>query len=213
MNKAYAVPEWFYNWYTHLAKFGGTGFRQIMCARILQQGWGGLKFTDPAFGMKAYSQEELHEEHDWYTEEHANYIVDHKRALVSAIINGYDIVPRNMKKPVVKPSYAQANPAQKVDTIKPESIKSNPIKHNHVDHPNHYQNISIPINGENVKVETIEIINGIVTSLGLNPMDSFAIGNSLKYIMRSPFKNKLAEDLKKSAYYLVYCANQHEGDK
>lgn len=207
MNKAYAVPEWFYNWYTNFVKLGNSNLRQVMCAKILQQGWG-LKFTDPVFGTKADKQEE-----HWYTEEHANYIVDHKTALVSALINGYDIVPRDMKKPVVKPSYVQTNPARKVDTIKSESVKPRPVKYNYVDHPNHYQNISIPINGENVKVETIEIINGIVTSLGLNPMDSFAIGNSLKYIMRSPFKNKLAEDLKKSAYYLTYCANSQEGDK
>lgn len=208
MNKAYTVPSWFYDWYTYLGNRGNGKFREVACAKILQQGWS-MKFTDAVFDEK-YN---VYEEKTWYTESNASYVLDHKRALVSAIINDYTIVNRDMKKPVVKSGYVQANPAQKVDTIKSENIKSRPIKHNPVYHPNHYQNISIPINGENVKVETIEIINGIVTSLNLNPMDSFAIGNSLKYIMRSPFKNKLAEDLKKSAYYLTYCANQHEGDK
>jgi Protein of unknwon function (DUF3310). len=65
------------------------------------------------------------------------------------------------------------------------------IKKDAVNHPAHYTKYPF---------EVIDIIENVTKHY---PNDlGFLIGNSLKYILRAPFKGKPLEDLKKSQFYL-----------
>ena len=72
-----------------------------------------------------------------------------------------------------------------------------------VNHPPHY------LKG---KIETIDLINEIV--IGYSEFDSYLVGNVVKYISRSPYKNGL-EDLKKAQFYLNKLVNltEERGDE
>ena len=72
-----------------------------------------------------------------------------------------------------------------------------------VNHPSHYQHIKIGHNGENeTKFEAIDIIQGVVSSLDLGSEYSGFLWQTLKYILRAPFKKNMIEDLEKSEWYL-----------
>jgi hypothetical protein len=62
-----------------------------------------------------------------------------------------------------------------------------------VDHPLHY-------GGKDNPCETIKVIES------LEMLDSFCIGNAIKYLMRAGKKNRdtLIEDLKKARWYIDY---------
>lgn len=87
-----------------------------------------------------------------------------------------------------------------------------------VNHPSHYQHIMI---GHGVqkkeKFEVIDIIQGIVYSLGLPSDESGYLWQTQKYIMRCPFKEAKLKDLEKADWYLQRLIelvkskeNQHE---
>ena len=74
---------------------------------------------------------------------------------------------------------------------------------NEVNHPSHYQHIKIGHKGKNIqKYEVIDIIQGIVSSLDLGSDKSGLLWQSLKYIMRSPYKDNELQDLEKAEWYL-----------
>ena len=60
-----------------------------------------------------------------------------------------------------------------------------------VNHPQHYKQ---------GKQEVIEIIEDGVKNYPSSV--GYHIGNSIKYIMRAPFKNNMIEDLRKAQWYL-----------
>lgn len=62
---------------------------------------------------------------------------------------------------------------------------------NNVNSPNHYKQ---------GKQEVIEIIEESATSYPVSV--SYHIGNTIKYIMRAPFKGRMKEDLEKDNWYL-----------
>lgn len=69
-----------------------------------------------------------------------------------------------------------------------------------VNNPPHYKQYSF---------EPIDIITEVVAEYP--PEIGFHVGTTLKYLFRSPFKGKLAEDLEKAAYYLQR-ANKELGE-
>lgn len=74
---------------------------------------------------------------------------------------------------------------------------------NEVNHPSHYQHIKIGHKGKDIqKYEVIDIIQGIVSSLDLGSNKSGLLWQSLKYIMRSPYKDNELQDLEKAEWYL-----------
>lgn len=62
---------------------------------------------------------------------------------------------------------------------------------NNVNSPNHYKQ---------GKQEVIEIIEESATNYPVSV--SYHIGNTIKYIMRAPFKGRMKEDLEKANWYL-----------
>ena len=79
----------------------------------------------------------------------------------------------------------------------------------HVNSPAHYQHIVLSHNGKDPQTyEAIDIIEGVLNSLNLDPFGSDCVGNTLKYIMRAPYKGKTAEDLSKGAWYLSRYADR-----
>ena len=79
----------------------------------------------------------------------------------------------------------------------------------HVNSPSHYQHITLSHNGKDPQnYEAIDIIEGVLNSLNLDPFGSDCVGNTLKYIMRAPYKGKTAEDLSKGAWYLSRYADR-----
>ena len=64
-----------------------------------------------------------------------------------------------------------------------------------VSHPSHY----------NQGIEPIEIIE----SWDLN----FSLGNAIKYILRSPYKDNQIEDLEKARWYIDREINRLKGDE
>lgn len=84
----------------------------------------------------------------------------------------------------------------------------------HVNSPDHYQHIRLAHNEKDPQYyETIDIIEGVLNSLELDPFGSDCIGNSLKYIMRAPYKGKMAEDLAKASWYLSRYSDSIKNDK
>lgn len=84
----------------------------------------------------------------------------------------------------------------------------------HVNSPDHYQHIRLAHNEADPQYyETIDIIEGIINSLELDPFGSNCIGNALKYIMRAPYKGKRAEDLAKASWYLSRYSDSIQNDK
>lgn len=82
-----------------------------------------------------------------------------------------------------------------------------------VEHPSHYQGITIKGKNGSTEFEAIEIIDSIIDNLGLGPSASHAVGDALKYILRagkkesdnsstSSMTSKCGQDLMKSAWYL-----------
>lgn len=69
-----------------------------------------------------------------------------------------------------------------------------------VNHPNHYNQGGI---------ECIDAIKA--ATIGLTGIESFAIGNAIKYLWRWKFKNG-KEDLKKAIYYIEYVLMQEDND-
>ena len=61
-----------------------------------------------------------------------------------------------------------------------------------VNHPSHYNM------GE---VEVIDIIEGLIKDIDDGAL-GFNVGSSLKYILRSPYKENMYRDLKKTEWYL-----------
>lgn len=73
----------------------------------------------------------------------------------------------------------------------------------HVNSPAHYQHIVLSHNGKDPQTyEAIDIIEGVLDSLNLSPFGSDCVGNTIKYILRAPYKSNTAEDLSKGAWYL-----------
>lgn len=64
-------------------------------------------------------------------------------------------------------------------------------KKDNVNHPDHYTQFSF---------EAIDIILEVVAEFPKNVV--YQLGNTLKYILRAPFKHNTIEDLKKGAWYL-----------
>lgn len=97
-----------------------------------------------------------------------------------------------------------------------DNLKSTKISHNNLDdlsrikdagekvnHPNHYQHIFLGHNNTNFqKFEAVDIIQGVVSSLDLGSEYSGFLWQTLKYILRAPFKKNMIEDLEKSEWYL-----------
>lgn len=84
----------------------------------------------------------------------------------------------------------------------------------HVNSPDHYQHIRLAHNEIDPQYyETIDIIEGVLNSLELDPFGSDCIGNALKYIMRAPYKGKMAEDLAKASWYLSRYSDSIKNDK
>lgn len=65
------------------------------------------------------------------------------------------------------------------------------------DHPSHYNQ------------SNIECIDAIASALSPQELDGFVRGNVMKYIWRSPHKNKV-EDLKKAQWYLSWYISRLE---
>ena len=63
---------------------------------------------------------------------------------------------------------------------------------NMVSHPEHY-NMGT--------VEVIDVIEGLIKDIN-DPTVGFNLGQSLKYILRCPYKEKMYRDLKKADWYL-----------
>ena len=63
---------------------------------------------------------------------------------------------------------------------------------NMVSHPEHY-NMGT--------VEVIDIIEGLIKDIN-DPTVGFSLGQSLKYILRCPYKENMYRDLKKADWYL-----------
>lgn len=79
-----------------------------------------------------------------------------------------------------------------------------------VNHPSHYQNISIghlKTDQPAEKFEVADIQEGITDSLNLTPSISIAIGNAIKYICRAPFKGHFVQDLQKGSWELSRAAD------
>lgn len=94
----------------------------------------------------------------------------------------------------VKPSEDNLVP---VDEVVDESLAPNMV-----DSPPHYQN---------ARFETIEVIEEITAGYS-DGFVAYALGNSLKYIARAPYKHgdNGLEDLRKSARYLQYAIERIE---
>lgn len=74
---------------------------------------------------------------------------------------------------------------------------------NTVNHPDHYQHISIGHKGKNMQnYEAVDVIEGILDSLDLGSKNSGTLSNVIKYILRAPFKNNEIEDFEKALWYL-----------
>lgn len=69
-----------------------------------------------------------------------------------------------------------------------------------VNHPQHYTR---------GKIETIEVIDQITSGYPENLVN--AIGRTVKYLDRAPFKNNTLEDLKKARWYLNCAIDKLEG--
>lgn len=97
-----------------------------------------------------------------------------------------------------------------------DNLKSTKISHNNLDdlsrikdageevnHPNHYQHIFLGHNNTNFqKFEAVDILDGITDSLGLKGSEAGLLWNSLKYILRAPYKGNEIQDFEKSSWYL-----------
>ena len=74
-------------------------------------------------------------------------------------------------------------------------------RHDMVNSPSHYNY---------GKIEIIDIVEQVTAAYPTNI--AFSIGNALKYICRSPFKNGV-EDLKKAVWYLNRCIEKWDVNK
>lgn len=82
-----------------------------------------------------------------------------------------------------------------------------------VNHPDHYQHIKIGHQEQDEqKFEAIDIIEGILNSLDLDGTSSWHLGNTLKYVLRAPFKDNPVEDFQKGEFYFSRLI-QHEQNK
>lgn len=68
------------------------------------------------------------------------------------------------------------------------------MDNDNVNHPQHYQ----PLAGN------VECIDAIRAALGDEGVQSFCLGNAMKYIFRAGKKGDIQEDLKKAIWYLEY---------
>lgn len=72
-----------------------------------------------------------------------------------------------------------------------------------VNHPNHYQHIILGHKDKDFqKFEVIDILDGVVDSLGLKGSQAGLLWNCLKYILRAPYKGDEIQDFEKSSWYL-----------
>ena len=85
------------------------------------------------------------------------------------------------------------------EKIKAE-IGMNSYDHDPVNHPSHYTSGDI---------ECIEAIEE--ATKGLDGIEAFCIGNTMKYLWRWKQKNGV-EDLKKAEWYLKFVIDLHEND-
>lgn len=86
---------------------------------------------------------------------------------------------------------------------------------NAVDHPKHYTGITVKCaNGNEVNLEAIEIIDGILSRSNLPPTQAMCLGNALKYLFRTGHKNLVldqgTEDIKKAVWYLNHLISLRE---
>lgn len=69
-----------------------------------------------------------------------------------------------------------------------------------VNHPLHYTM---------GKVEVIDVIDGVCKDIN-DPSVAYSIGNVLKYVLRSPYKDNMYQDLKKAVWYLNHAISLME---
>ena len=81
-------------------------------------------------------------------------------------------------------------------TERPEIVLQEDIEPDAVNHPAHYTQYSVEV------MDTIEEVAAHYPATV-----AYHIGAAIKYIFRAPFKGKLVEDLKKSAYYINRAIN------
>ena len=72
-----------------------------------------------------------------------------------------------------------------------------------VNHPKHYQHIILGHNNKDFqKFEAVDILDGVVDSLGLKGSQAGLLWNCLKYVLRAPYKGNEIQDFEKSSWYL-----------
>lgn len=88
-------------------------------------------------------------------------------------------------------TYSKIEPSVDVDEVETEDSDPTNVESDMINNPPHYKQYSF---------EPIDIITEVVAEYP--PEIGFHVGTTLKYLFRSPFKGKQAEDLEKAAYYL-----------
>lgn len=74
---------------------------------------------------------------------------------------------------------------------------------NAVDHPPHYNSLPAACDKCGEPIECIDVVRHM----------DFLIGNSIKYLWRSKYKNNELEDLRKACWYIDCRIEQLEGKK